>query len=317
MCRLVRQRNRFAPMLLFCALVIALPLAAAEPALSTLSGASPETLALVAKAVDGYGGEAKVGLVNLLHVSARLEQIEQAGVYEMSIDSVSSFPDKHIARIRTDQGTMTIAIDEGDAYVIPARSAVRGAAIRLTPEERDDLIRYFASDPFFVLRNRRSSRFLFAAGAEETVNGVACRTLHVYADGMGLAWLVDLASGRIVRISSGDERSEPSEWKTSGGLTVPSRVTTTRGGKLVARSYYAGYEINPESFDVAESFRKPSLWLMRWKVQPRGGGTVTSSGSADSSRNESGMAAASYRPPDVHTGDASVGVWDDSGFSPE
>jgi len=313
------HRNVLDVLFFACALGFGAAMTADEPLLSPLSGASDETRALVAKALDGYGGESNVGTVNLLHVSAQLEQFDSAGEYRMSIDSLSSFPDKHIARIRTGQGTMTLAIDGPDAYLVPARAAVRGAAIRLTSEERDDLIRYFVSDPFFVLRNRRSSRFLFAAGSAETVNGTACRMLHVYADGMNVAWLVDLATGRIVRTQSGDERSEFSDWKAAGGITVPELVTTTRGGKLVARTHYAAYEVNPRSYDVATQLRKPDLWLMRWKVQPKAGGTASSGGSASAteSKSEAGTTAATYRPPDIQIGDSSVAIWDPSGPLPE
>ena len=293
-------------------------LAADEPMLQPLGDASAETRALVGKAVLGFGGESQLGSVNLLHVTAQIVQAEAAGEFRMTIESLSSFPDQHLARIRTSQGTMTLAVNGPDAYLIPARATVRGAAIRLTPEERDDLIRYFVSDPLFVLRDRKSSRFLFAAGSSETVSDIECRRLHVYADGMSVVWLVDLATGRIVRTETGEERSDFSEWKLSGPLNVPYRVTTTRGGKVISTTSYAAYDVNPRTFDFANKLRKPDLWLMRWKVQPKAGGGSgsPSSGRAGTTESDTSKTAATYRPPVVSMEDASVAIWDPSAGSP-
>jgi hypothetical protein len=294
--------------------------AAEEVTFSPLADASAETRALVEKALDGYGGAAKIGTVNLLHVVANIVQVEAGGQFRMTIESLSSFPERHLARIRTSQGTMTLALDGPEGYLVPARAAVRGAAIRLTPEERGNLVSYFVSDPFFVLRNRNSSRFMFAAGANETVNGVDCRRLHVYADGMGIVWVVDLASGRIVRTEAGVERSELSEWKESGPISIPGKVTLTRGGKVIGRSEYAAYEVNPRGYDVATQLRRPDLWLMRWKVQPSAGGSAQPPGStqrSDQAASESGKTAATYRPPVVDASDSSVVIWDPAGSSPQ
>jgi hypothetical protein len=253
-----------------------------------------------------------------LHVAANIEQYEPSGKFRMTIESLSSFPERYVTRIRTEQGTMTLAMDGPDAYLVPARAAVRGAAIRLTEEERGDLVGYFVSDPFFVLRNRKSTRLLFAAGAAENVNGVECRKLHVYADGKSLAWVVDLSSGRIVRTESGDELSELTEWSESGPISVPRRVTTKRGGAVIAETRYAAYDVNPRGFDVATQLRKPDLWLMRWKVQPKAGGSGSSGRAQDSSQetSEAGTTAATYRPPVIDAPDSSVLIWDPSGPMP-
>ena len=311
-------RNSIELLLLVCVIGLCTPLTADEPVLSPLGDATQETRALVSKAALGYGGESQIGSVTFLHVTASMVQAEAGGEFRMTIESLSSFTDQHFARIRTSQGTMTLAVNGPDAYLVPAGGTVRGAAIRLTPEERSDLISYFVSDPLFVLRNRKSSRFLFAAGAAETAGSIECRRLHVYADGMSVVWLVDLATGRIVRTEVGDQLSEFSEWKVSGPLTVPYLVTTTtRGGKLISRTSYGIYEINPRTFDVTAVMRKPDLWLMRWKVQPQAGGAppTPSYDAASQSSAEASKTAAPYPPPVIPAEDASIVIWHPSSRS--
>ncbi len=290
---------------------------AADSALSSYAECDPGTRALVDKVVAGFGGESAIATIETIRGVAQITQKVQGGDYRMSIDALSSFPDRLHARIRTSQGTMTIAITAQDAYIIPARAAVKGAAIRLTPEERDDLLHFFACDPLFILRNRRDPHYFFASGSVEKVDGIDCRKLMVFADGFRIDWLVDPTTGRVVRTDVGGQVSEFSNWTSVGKIPVPRVVRTTQNGKLVSEMSYVEYEINP-NIDVTPIFRRPDLWLMRWTVQPGAGQSRAGAGDAGDSRAyaQSGKTAATYRPPEVDGG-ANVTIWDPAAGSDE
>lgn len=290
---------------------------AEDPALATLTDADKETQALVAKVVAGYGGETALSRIETIRAVSLIVQKDNGSSYRMAIEALSSFPERFFARISTSQGSMSLAINAQDAYLIPAKAAVPGAAIRLTQNERDDLIRYFNSDPLFVIKNRRSSHYFFAAGTSEKVGSTDCQRLHVFADGLSSDWLVDQATGRVVRTVIGDLQNDFDEWKAVGQSSVPFKVKTTSKGVVVSEMAYAAYELNP-SIEIDPIFRKPDLWLMRWKVQPRAGGSAYSPGTSSSSSGQSEQSkssAATYRPPVVAPTDSSVVIWD-SGASP-
>jgi hypothetical protein len=271
---------------------------------------------LVEKMIDGLGGRSALLTVDVTRSVATINVTNRAPEDPVQIEMLSSFPDRHLARVQTAQGVMTIAVDGSDAYVRPVKSTIRGAAIRLTADERNDLLHYFSTDPFFVARNARSSEYRFLAAERESIAGTECQALRVSQLGTESKWWIDLTSGRVVRSEFRGRQNEFSEWRTVGRLSVPYVVTTSSEGKVISQARFIVVEVNP-AIDVAESFRKPDLWLARWSLPARDA-RASSYSSYQAYSSYSGYSGSSqaysgytYRPPVVYSPAASsIVIWD-------
>jgi len=190
---------------------------------------------------------------------------------------------------------MTLGIEESASYMIPSpdKQQIKGAAIKLTPEERADLIHYFSADPFFVVKMRRNPTYKFAAGPSLKLADKSCQVLHANIDGLDVDWTIDLESGRLLRAEAGGEASEFSDWQQVGGVAVPFKVRTTKNGAFVSETKLSKYEVNPE-IDAYTAFRVPDLWLTRWQVPPRRGYFGTQHGHGFPHRPH-------HRPSPAHT----------------
>jgi len=257
----------------------------------TAAGDSTETLkpyneldeptrALVDKACAGFGEER---VLSRVRTTRRIATTTQAGASagqaeKIAIDSISEYPDHHLVHIRAANGTMTLGIEESTSYMIPSpdKQKIKNAAIKLTPEERTDLIHYFSADPFFVVKMRHNPSYTFAAGRSLQLGDKSCQVLRANIDGLEIDWTIDLESGRLLRAEAAGEASEFSDWQQIGGVAVPFKVRTTKNGAFVSETKLAKYEVNPE-IDAYTAFRVPDLWLARWKVPPTRGyyGTQT------------------------------------------
>ncbi len=245
--------------------------AASTPVFHYRAEFDPATAELVDKLLEGFGGETALSKV---HVTHRTATTIQQGVSDdkperIAIDSVSEYPNHHLVRVRAANGTMTLGIDEAISYLIPSpdKQKVKGAAIKLTPEERNDLIHYFSADPLFVVKMLHDPNYMFAAGEEVQLGDRKCQILHASISGLGLDWTVDLETGRLLRSTSSGETSEFSDWQQVGSISVPFRTRTTKDGSLFSETKLAKYEIDP-TIDSRVVFRSPDLWLARWKVPP-------------------------------------------------
>ena len=74
--------------------------------------------------------------------------------------------------------------------------------------------------------------------------------LEINAVGANLKWIVDPATGRILRKYSrgrmgAEQVTEYGEWKEFGGLRLPSTFTVTAAGEKVGSAEVKSVELNP------------------------------------------------------------------------
>jgi len=282
------------------AIVLSPTLLADEELLYSYPDADARTTAILNKVESAFGGRQRLESVRQLHRIVRIDSDGKSSESQdaaTAVESLSDFPSRYFARVRTAEGTLQISINDELAYIIPAKSKVPNAAIKITQDERDELVHYFSSDPLFGLKMARSSRCKFGAGKERTIGTMMCEVLHVYADGLSVDWMIDPASGRVVQMESGGDVSELSDWRSVGGLTVPFRSVTKRNGSGVSSTKVERYRVNPE-VDLNALFRTPTLWLTRWVVYSDAGrGASNSYRPANSGSSSRSSSFSSYKPP--------------------
>lgn len=277
-------------------------------------GCTPETRELLEKMAAGIGGVAELSEIRVLRSFATIEQVRREAEDPLAIELLSSFPNRHRARVLTDEGSLTITINHDDAYILPAKAVIEGAAIRLSSDEKMDLLHYFNTDPLFIAHNIRRREYRFAAGRREQIGDRECQELKVEVNGVSSSWWIDLETGYVLRSDFQSRRLDFSDFRKVGALTVPFQVTTRLDGEVISTASFTRYEINPE-INIEAIFRKPSLWIARFSIPDRrtqyGGyssyGYSSYSGYSSSYSNYSGY---TYRPPQVTTRDPGVVIWD-------
>jgi hypothetical protein len=109
-----------------------------------------------------------------------------------------------------------------------------------------------AIDMFTVLANTSNPAYTFTALGSEKVGDVNAQIVEVATGGTSMKWWIDPATGRLLRKSSQARGPQPDEnvtdyreWKTFGGLNLPSKSVTLRNGEQVATMEVTSVELNP------------------------------------------------------------------------
>lgn len=99
------------------------------------------------------------------------------------------------------------------------------------------------SDLLSILRNVSNPQFTFTAAGTETIDGVAAQVVDVNAAGASVKWYVD-PSGRLLRTVARDSTTDFSQWKSFGGMNLPTVASVTRNGEKVSEVKLANAEVN-------------------------------------------------------------------------
>ncbi len=233
---------------------VTIPEPGAKPAGAQPAASTPEGIAL-AKKVEGFvGGKAAIAGVQAIREAGTMSIRTPQGPMDVEMESLTRFPESHRQVIKTPMGEMTMVSTPEAAFMITPMGAQdmpgsQRQAIRT--ESRQEMLN--------VLKNIDNPAYTFNATGAEKVGDVNAQVLEVNADGAAFKWLVDPASGRILRKISqgrmGESVTEYTEWKKFGGLNLPVALSMTSGGQPGGGGKLTTIEINP-TID-ANAFAKP------------------------------------------------------------
>ena len=107
--------------------------------------------------------------------------------------------------------------------------------------QREMQARESKTDLITVLKNVENPKYIFTLSAPDT--------LEINADGAMAKWVVDPASGKILRKVSqaraGEQVTEYSEWKVFDGVNMPVAFSVKNGGQEAGSAKVSIVEINP------------------------------------------------------------------------
>jgi len=146
------------------------------------------------------------------------------------------------------------------------------AAFMLTPmgnqdmpgSQRDNMRREVKLEMLAVLMNADQPGTTFTVTGAEKVGDVQAKIVEVHTDAGNLKWWIDPATGRVLRKAStartpagpAEAVTDYSEWKSFGGLMLPTRFTTTRNGEPFSSGELKTIEING-NVDMTMFEKKP------------------------------------------------------------
>lgn len=206
-----------------------------------------EGTALLRKVQDFAGGKAKLDSVRAVRQVTSASRKTPQGQMDVEGESLTVFPDRHRAVMKTPMGEVTIVMTPDAAFMV-----LPGAGIRDMPGSQREAARSEArQDMLTILKNPEN--YTFAVTGSEKVNGVDTRVLEVSAGGDTVKWYVDPSSGKVLRkvsrgrgpMAQGDQVTDFTAWGTFGGITVPTAFTTTANGEQIGSGKVTAVEINP------------------------------------------------------------------------
>ena len=211
------------------------------------TGSSAEGIALAKKVQDFVGGKAKVDSVKAVHMVSSVSMKTPQGPMDIEADNLTQFPDMRRNVMKTPMGEMTM-VSTADAAFMSGPMGVQD----LPSSQREAQAREAKTDMVTVLKNIDNPKYVF------TVTGGD--TLVIDADGAPVKWIVDPASGKLLKKIAqgrmGESTTEYTEWKNFGGLNVPTAFVVTTGTEQSASGKVNSFEVNP-AVDPA-LFQKPA-----------------------------------------------------------
>jgi hypothetical protein len=165
----------------------------------------------------------------------------------MSGDSVTlvRYPDSLRQEMTLPMGKITSVVTPTAAFVITPMGTQD-----LPSSQRDEAAGELRTEVLNILKNAANPKYNFAANGNE---------LTISADGAVVRWVVDPATGRLLRTirtgQRGETVTEYTEWKKFGALNFATSAKMTRGGEPSGDMTVKNVEINP-TVD-ANAFTKP------------------------------------------------------------
>jgi zinc protease len=214
------------------------------------SGSDAEGMALVKK-VGSFVGD--VSKVQAIARTGTMMMKTPQGDMQADTQALTRYPDAQRVVMKMPMGEITRVVSPEAAFMITPMGTQD-----IPSSQRDSALSDLRAELIAVLKNVDNPKYTFTAG-EKTADG---QTLVINADGASVKWIVDPATGRVLRTISkatmpvpGDAVTELSDWKTFGGLNLPTSSVITRNGEKAGEMHLATVEVNP-AVD-AKAFVKP------------------------------------------------------------
>jgi len=231
---------------------------AAKSAAAPSSG-NADGLALANKVAEFIGGKAKADSVQAMRRTASMKMVTPQGEMEVEMNGLTRYPDAQRVVMTMPMGTMTRVVSPDAAFIITPMGTQD-----LPSSQRDATAAEMKAELLAVIKNIGNPKYVFTAGATEKIGGADARLLEINADGANVKWYVDPSSGKLLRSVSrstagpapGDVVTDYTEWKSFGGVNLPSAATITRNGERAGEFHVTNVEVNPAI--EADAFVKPA-----------------------------------------------------------
>ena len=209
---------------------------------------SAEGRALLDKVVAGLGGAQRVAEVKTVRQKSSARMRSPQGEMMVEIETLTVLPDRLRQQMRTSMGGMTTVVTpEASFMTTPMGSR------DLPASARDAALKDLRTNPIYVAQHAADPKLVVTAGGDEKLGDAEARVLDVRLEGAEVRWLVDPASGRILRsIGKGvgpggptEQVTDYSDFRPVDGLTLAFKRVMTRGGEDAGSVEIAEIELNP------------------------------------------------------------------------
>ncbi|HEX8618463.1 MAG TPA: insulinase family protein [Thermoanaerobaculia bacterium] len=221
------------------------------------AASNPAGKALVNKIVQFVGGATAINALQTLRRTGSVTMSTPQGEMEAQLNAVTRFSDgAERVEMQLPMGQITRVVTPQSAFVITPMGTQD-----LPSSQRDSSLGETRAELLNVLRNAENPKYTFTVTGTETVGGVNATVLSIDAEGTAVKWYVE-PSGRVLRTASrasapmpGEIVTDLSEWKSFGGINLPTLSVMSRDGEKAGEMRMSNVEVNP-AVD-ANAFAKP------------------------------------------------------------
>ena len=206
-----------------------------------------EGTALVSKMTQFAGGKANIDKIQSIRLAQDSSNKTPQGQMDVEMEQLIVYPDRVRATMRMPMGEVTMVITPDTAF-----ANLPGMGVRDLPSsQRDGIKGQVRSDILTILKY--PEKYTIAVTGTEKVGSVDAKVLEVTAEGDTTKFVVDPASGKVLRkisrsrnpMMQGEIVTEYTEWKTFGGVQFPTAATSSNNGEQVGTTTVKSIEINP------------------------------------------------------------------------
>jgi zinc protease len=230
------------------------PAAPAKTGAAVTPAASPEAAAkaktLIAKAVDAFGGAAKVDALTSVQEKGTAVVKTQQGELEIKNSVTIALPDKLRQELVLPMGTVSMVLTPTAAFL-----TTPGGSQPMPESERASLKKEFVHSPLYLLRNRAAAEFKAAHTGAGKAGETAIEQVRVEFGGEALTLGIEPATGRVLTVSyrgqgptggpPGDVVQTFSDFRSvEGGLTLPFKMVGTFNGEQAMTSTTDSITVN-------------------------------------------------------------------------
>lgn len=219
-----------------------------EPAAEKPAASNPEGKALIAKVVDFLGGADRLKSIKALRIQLTSVRSAPQGEFPLDIDTTIQYPDKLASNMNAMGTTVRIVITPDAAF------QQRGDQTQdMPPSVRSDVQQTTRRDIYNIAQHADDPSYVFAADGTEKVANTEATVLKISGGGTTVKWLVDPATGQILKtVSEGMGQQGPteresllSEWKKIDGVNFYGQRTVNEGGQVMAKDTVKSWTVNP------------------------------------------------------------------------
>lgn len=236
---------------------IAIPDAASARG-SGATGSTPEGRVLLARVAGAIGDSARLKALKGVRQKASMRMATPQGEISVEADSLLLFPDRQRQTMRTPMGEMTSVLSPQASFV----SMPMGTR-EMPASQKESALKELHTSPLAVARRADDPGVVARDAGSEAVGEVQARILELRVEGAEVRWLVDPASGRILRTISrttgpagpAEQAVDYSDWRSVDGVAFAWKRTIRRDGEDAGAVELTEVTLDPE-FDPG-LFEKP------------------------------------------------------------
>jgi zinc protease len=226
---------------------IAIPAPGAQEAKAAPTGSTPEAKTLVAKVIEGMGGEAKVASVKSVHDTAVSTLKTPQGEMQIKAEGTVVYPDKVHTVMNTPVGAMTMVFTPTAAFM-----TMSGQTRDIPASQRAEGMNSVKRDQISIVQHLNDPKYSFTVAGTEKIGDVETKLLDINADGTSLRWFVDPQTGHVLRETySSVGPNGPAQltvnyadWQAIDGLTLPMQKTSLSNGQQISSEKIETRQIN-------------------------------------------------------------------------
>jgi zinc protease len=219
---------------------------AAESAAPKVSNV--EGKALIAKTIKFLGGEKLASIKSLRFQATSMRSMPQ-GEISIDTDTTIQYPDRLASSLNAMGTQIKLVITPNVAF-----QAAQGQVRDLPPSMRDDAQQTVKRDIYNIAQNVDNPSYAFVVNGTEKVGDTTAAILDISGGGTETRWLIDPASGQLLRtVNNSVGQSGPtvrtldlSTWKMVDGINFYTQRIVSENGKVVAKDTVKEWTVNPQ-----------------------------------------------------------------------